>query len=163
MIVAVLDMDETLGVYQNNVFHPRPKLDFMIKMMRAMDIEIILWSLGDDSYVQRVVNGFLPSIYEHAHKIFARREAKVSMNLYGYSKASQRIREMYDEPIFLIGVDDKVTENMDPGYDARIHVKPYDKPENKDRVLLDVCEKIVENVSSMKGFTPTRCVSIECW
>lgn len=163
MIVAVLDMDETCGVYRDNVFHPRPKLDFMIKMMRAMDIEIILWSLGEDSYVHRVVNGFLPSIYKFAHKIFARSEAKVSMNLYGYSKASQRIREMYDERIFLIGVDDKVTENMDSEYDARIQVKPYDKPENKDRVLWDVCEKIVESVSSIKDFTPTRCVSIEYW
>lgn len=161
MIVAVLDMDETLGVYHNNVFHPRPKLDFMIKMMRAMDIEIILWSLGDDNYVKRVVNGFLPSIYKFAHKIFARSEAKISMDLYGYSKASERIREMYDEPIFLIGVDDKVTENMDHAYDIRIYVKPYDKPENKDRALLDVCEKIVEGVGSVKDFTPTRCITID--
>lgn len=160
IVVVVLDMDETLGVYQNNVFHPRPKLDIMIKMLRAMDIEIILWSLGDDDYVKRVVNGFLPSIYSFAHKIFARNEAKISMNLYGYSKASERIREMYEEPIFLIGVDDKVTENMDPSYDVRIHVTPYKKPENKDRVLLDVCEKIIEDVSSVKDLTPTRCLSI---
>lgn len=163
MIVVVLDMDETLGVYQNDVFHPRPKLDFMIKMLRAMNIEIILWSLGDDSYVQRVVNGFLPSIYSFAYKIFARSESKVSMNLYGYSKASERIREMFTEPIFLIGVDDKVSENMDPAYDVRIHVTPYHKPDNKDRVLLDVCEKIVEGVGSVKDFTTTRCISIDYW
>lgn len=163
MIVVVLDMDETLGVYQNDVFHPRPKLDFMIKMLRAMNIEIILWSLGDDDYVRRVVNGFLPSIYSFAYKIFARNEAKISMNLYGYSKASERIREMYDEPIFLIGVDDKVTENMDRGYDVRIYVTPYNKPESKDRALFEVCEKIVEGVSSIKDFTPTRCLTIDYW
>ena len=157
MIVVVLDMDETLGVYHNNVFHTRPKVDFMIKMLRAMDIEIILWSLGEDDYVRRVVNGFLPSIYSFAYKIFARSEAKISMKLYGFYKASERIREMYDEPIFLIGVDDKVSNNMDPAYDIRIHVPPYNKPENKDRCLLDVCEKIVEDVSLIKDLTPSKC------
>lgn len=163
MIVVVLDMDETLGVYRNNVFYLRPKLDFMIKMLRAMNVEIILWSLGEDDYVRRVVNGFLPQIREFAYKIFARNEAKISMKLYGYSKASDRIRVMYEEPIYLIGVDDKVSENMDPAYDVRIHVPPYNKPENKDRCLLDVCENIVDEISKIKSFTPMQCISIKDW
>lgn len=43
MIVVVLDMDETLGVYLNDVFHVRPNVDFMIHMLRCMDADIILW------------------------------------------------------------------------------------------------------------------------
>lgn len=163
MIVVVLDMDETLGVYQNNIFHARPKVDFMIKMLRAMNIDIILWSLGDDDYVRRVVNGFLSTVSLFAYKIFARKEAKVSMDLYGFSKASQHIREMYEESIFLIGVDDKASENMDRDYDVRIHVHPYKNPENKDRYLMDVCEKIVQNVSLIKDLTPSRCISMDSW
>ncbi|GFQ84180.1 uncharacterized protein TNCT_265221 [Trichonephila clavata] len=34
---------------------------------------------------------------------------------------------MYVEPIFLIAVDDKVSENMDQQYDLRIYVPPYTK------------------------------------
>lgn len=163
MIVVVLDMDETLGVYQNGVFHPRPKLDFMIKMLRAMGIEIILWSLGSDDYVRRVVNGFLPSVKLFAYKLFARKEAKISMRLYGFSKASERIRSMFSESIFLIGVDDKASENMDPAYDVRIHVPPYKKPEKKDTCLLDVCEKIVEDVSAVKDLVPSQVFSLDSW
>lgn len=154
IIVVVLDMDETLGVFSQNVFHPRPKLDFMVKMLRMINIDIILWSLGKDDYVRRVVNGYLPSIESHAYKIFAYSEARVSKRLYGYYKAAEHIRNMYPQPIFLIGVDDKASTNMNEAYDIRIHVPPYEQPEKNDRHLLDVCEKIVDDLSLIKELTP---------
>lgn len=161
MIVVVLDMDETLGVYQENVFQPRPKLDFFLKMLRAMDIDIILWSLGEDDYVRRVVEGFLPSVKKYTQINFARSECKLSKELYGYYKASQHIRQMYKDPVFLIGVDDKVTENMDSSYDVRIHVPPYRKPDGKDRQLLRVSEEIVDAISSVKDLTPIQFMSVD--
>lgn len=161
IIVVVLDMDETLGVYQDDVFHIRPKVDFMIKMLRNMNIDIILWSLGDDDYVRRVVNGFLPSIDMYAYKIFAREEAKNSKRLYKYYKASKHIRDLYNSPIYLIGVDDKVTINMDDGYDSKVYVRPYKQPEKKDRFLMEVCEKIVEDISLLKDLTPIQSYALE--
>lgn len=156
MIVVVLDMDETLGVFQNDIFHVRPNVDFMIKMLRCMDIDIVLWSLGDDPYVQRVVNGFLPTIKAYAYKIFARSEAKVAYQLYGYSKAGTHIRQMYDEDIFLVGVDDQVSTNMDSSYDLRIYAKPYKQPDKTDRILVHICEDIVKYISLVKELTPKK-------
>lgn len=147
MNVVVLDMDETLGVFQKDMFHVRPRVDFLIKMLRCMGVDIILWSLGDDDYVQRVVNSSLPLVALHAYKIFARSEAKVSHRLYGYAKAGEHIRQMYEEEICLIGVDDQVNANMNSNYDLRIRVKPYKKPDKKDRVLLNVCESIVDFIN----------------
>ncbi|GFQ71474.1 FCP1 homology domain-containing protein [Trichonephila clavata] len=78
-------------------------------------------------YVHRVVNGFLPELIQHLFKLFARSDCNYSKTYYQYTKASAHIRDMYSEPIFLIAVDDKVSENMDEQYDLRIYVPPYTK------------------------------------
>lgn len=147
--VCVLDMDETLGVFHKNVFHLRPKLNVLIHLLRLLRVDIVLWSLGEDDYVRRVVNGFLPDIASHAYKIFARREATMAKNKYRYPKASEHIRIMYEEPIFLMAVDDHVSQNMDAHYDVRIHVKPYQAPNPSDRTLLKVCEQIIECMANV--------------
>lgn len=148
-------MDETLGVTMNGAFHVRPNVDFMIEMLRCMDVDIILWSLGEDSYVKRVVNGSLPLVATYAYKIFARKEGKRAHELYGYSKAGNHIREMYEEDIFLLGVDDQVSTNMDSAYDVRIHAQPYNKPDPSDSKLFRICEKIVKSIVSVKDLTPS--------
>lgn len=145
-VVCVLDMDETLGSFDKETFHVRPRLQTLIDLLRLTRIDIVLWSLGGDEYVHRVVNGFLPEIARHAHKVFARRECDRSYERYQYYKASEHIRVMYDHCIFLIGVDDKVSQNMDSQYDLRISIRPYKKPDPTDRALLDVCEKIIQGV-----------------
>lgn len=144
MIVVVLDMDETLGIFQNGYFHVRPNVDFMLKMLTCMNVDIILWSLGDDDYVHQVVNGYLPLIKKFAHKIFARTEGRESLQLYGYSKSGYHIRDMYEEDIVLLGVDDQVFTNMDTAYDFKFPIKPYKKPDKTDQVIWYVCEKLVE-------------------
>lgn len=151
-IVVVVDMDETLGVFVDDTFHVRPHVDFMIEMLRCMDADVVLWSLGDDDYVRGTVNKFLPSVKTHAYKIFARTEAKNAMKLYGFPKAGEHIREMYgdDEDVFLLGVDDRAHENMDSAYDIRIPVKPYKKPDKTDRAVIGVCEKLVKGIGSVK-------------
>lgn len=145
-------MDETLGVFIDDTFHVRPRVDFMIEMLRCMDVDIVLWSLGEDNYVQNTVNAFLPSIKSYAYKIFARSEAKIAMREYGYSKAGEHIRDMYneDEIVFLLGVDDKIYENMDSAYDIRIPIKPYRKPDKMDQAINYVCEKLVKGIGSVK-------------
>lgn len=150
MIVAVLDMDETLGVFQEDHFHVRPYVDFTIQMLHLMKVDIVLWSLGDDEYVRKTVNGFLPLIATYAYKIFARSEAKVAYELYGYPKAGEHIREMYSEEIYLIGVDDQVNANMNSAYDFKLYARPYKKPDKKDRTLMQISEKIVNHLNSIK-------------
>ncbi|GBO27131.1 hypothetical protein AVEN_212404-1 [Araneus ventricosus] len=148
--VCVLDMDETLGRYDRNAFHVRPKLETFINLLRLLKCDIILWSLGKDDYVRRVVSGHLPEIRDYAYKIFAYKECMNSEARYGFCKASEHIRIMYDCDIFLIGVDDKVSENMDSRYDLRIQVKPYTSPDSKDVVLLEVCEKIINALAEAR-------------
>lgn len=147
--VIVLDMDETLGRFDRNVFHRRPKLETFINFLRLMKCDIILWSLGKDEYVKRVVSGFLPEIRAYAYKIFAYKECIKSETRYGYYKASEHIRIMYDCDIYLIGVDDKVSENMDSRYDLRIQVKPYSSPNTKDVALGEVIEKLVDALAEV--------------
>lgn len=149
-----MDMDETLGVSTNHVFHTRPNVDFMIKMLQCMDVDVILWSLGDDEYVKRVVNRYLPTVASYAYKIFARSEAVRALEIYGYAKAGDHIRDLYEEEIFLLGVDDQVNANMDSAYDVRIPVRPYKKPDKSDTVIWQICEKIVTSVSATKDFVP---------
>ena len=144
MIVVVLDMDETLGVFQNDYFHVRPHVDFMIQMLKCMNVDIILWSLGDDDYVHQIVNGYLPSIKNFAYKIFARSEGVESLRLYGYSKSGHHIRDMYEEDIFLLGVDDQAFTNMDAAYDFTFPIKPFKKPDKTDQVVWYICEKLVQ-------------------
>lgn len=144
MIVCVLDLDETLGYFDKNVFHVRPKVDFLVDFLRFSQIDFILWSLGSDSYVTRVVNGYLPEVAQYAYKMFGRSECSTSCELYNYKKCSEHIRIMYERDILLIGVDDKAMENMDNGYDMRIAVKPYEETDNQDRELFKVVEEITK-------------------
>lgn len=143
-VVCVLDMDETLGFFDGTVFHLRPKLDFLLKFLYAKNIKIVLWSMGDDEYVQRICNGFLPKIVQHADIIFARKECCSSDRRYQFCKASEHIRTLYNEPILLMGVDDRVKQNMDELYDLRIHVKPYKEVNPKDTELVRVVETITD-------------------
>lgn len=148
VMVVVLDMDETLGVSVGEVFHVRPHVDFLVQMLRCMRVDVVLWSLGVDEYVQRVVNQYLPLIKRHAYKIFGRTQAKSACQEYGYWKAGSHIRDLYEEDIFLIGVDDCANKNMDAAaYDVTMQVQPYKKPDPSDTVIWQVCEQIVESIS----------------
>lgn len=149
-VVVVLDMDETLGVFQNDVFHVRPHVNFMLEMLLCMDVDIVLWSLGEDDYVRFVVNGYLPLVKAHAYKLFARTEAKVASRLYGASKSGYHIRTLYEEDIFLLGVDDQAKTNMDTAYDLPLAIPPYRKPDPNDRAILGMCEKLVRGIRSIQ-------------
>lgn len=142
--VCVLDMDETLGFFHQNVFHVRPKVNVLIHLLKLLKVDIIIWSLGEDNYVKDIMNQYLPEIARLAFKIFARQEAYVSKHQYNFWKASEHIRIMYEEPIYLLGIDDRVTQNMDSKYDFRISVSPYDASNLNDIHLLTVCEDIIE-------------------
>lgn len=144
-------MDETLGKMMRNTFAVRPYTDSLINLLRLCRFDIILWSLGTDEYVQRIVNGHLPIIKRYAKKIFGRKECARAKQKYGYDKASDHIRVMYDrEDLYLVAIDDKVSENMDTGYDLRINVLPYNRPNVKDKVLLDVIDKLVSALVKFK-------------
>lgn len=149
--VCVLDMDETLGFSSGDTFHVRPKFHTLLNLLRLIRADIILWSMGTDDYVRRTVNGFLPELSTHAYKLFARTECYYSQSYYQYKKASSHIRNMYQQSIFLIAVDDMVNENMDDQYDLRIHVQPYDKVNSCDKELVFVCEKIVNGIMELSN------------
>lgn len=154
VVVVVLDMDETLGVWRDDLFHVRPNVDLLLKMLRCMNADVILWSLGDDPYVKRVVNHYLPLVKASAFKVFARKEAKRAKDMYGYSKSGCHIRDMYEEDIFLVGVDDLADVNMDSAYDVKIQVEPYKKPDPTDTAVWDMCERIVKGVHATKDLSP---------
>lgn len=141
--VCVLDMDETLGFHEGNTFHVRPHFQTLIKFLKLIQSDIILWSLGTNDYVQMVVNGFLPEVAKNAAKVFARYESDYSRVYYKVPKASEHIRDMYPGTAFLMAVDDRVSENMDEQYDLRIHVKPYKKVNSCDKELLKVVETMI--------------------
>ncbi|KAG8156213.1 hypothetical protein JTE90_011123 [Oedothorax gibbosus] len=149
--VCVLDLDETCGFYDGKVFHVRPLFKTFIHFLRLIRADIILWSLGTDEYVLRVINGFLPELQAHAVKIFARSEADYSKLYYQYYKASTHVRDLYaSQPIVLIAVDDNVSTNMDEqGYDLRIYIKPYAKVNSCDKELLKTMEAIVRGVARL--------------
>lgn len=147
--VCVLDMDETLGYYAGTTFHVRPRFQTFVRFLKLIRADIILWSLGKDDYVIRVVNAFLPELAECAHKIFGRTECQYALQFYGFSKASAHIRDMYSSAIFLIAVDDRVSENMDEKYDLRIHIQPYTKVNSCDKELLQVIEKMINGISEL--------------
>lgn len=149
--VCVLDMDETLGFSSGDAFHVRPKFQTLLNLLRLIRADVILWSMGTDEYVQSTVNGFLPELATHAYKLFARTECQYSQTYYRYRKASNHIRDMYPHSIFLIGVDDKVSENMDEHYDLRIHVPSYTKVNSCDKELVSVCEKIVNGIMELSN------------
>lgn len=149
--VCVIDMDETLGKMMRDKFEIRPHVDSLVNFLRLCHFDIILWSLGTDEYVHRIVNGHLLSIKRFAKKIFARNECNHSKQKYGYEKASDHVRVMYDrEDVYLVGIDDKAHENMDSGYDMRINVSQYNKINSKDKALMDVIEKLVTALVKFK-------------
>ncbi|KAG8173840.1 hypothetical protein JTE90_016329 [Oedothorax gibbosus] len=149
--VCVLDMDETLGFYEGTTFHVRPQYHTLIQFLQLINADIILWSLGADNYVQRVVNGFLPELAKHAVKIFARSESEFSKTYYQYAKASEHIRDYYlPTSVFLMAVDDRVNDNMDNQYDLRISVKPYTKVNSCDKELLKVIQVLINGISTLE-------------
>lgn len=142
-----MDMDETLGFYAGTTFHVRPKFTTLIHFLQLIEADIILWSLGSDTYVAKMVNGFLPELAKRAYKIFARSECHYSKEFYQFHKASAHIRDMYSCPIFLMAVDDKVGDNMDEQYDLRIYIPPYSKVNSADKELLLVVEKMIHGIA----------------
>jgi len=147
--VCVLDLDETCGFYDGKVFHVRPFFKTFIYFLKLIRADIILWSLGTDAYVLRVINGFLPELQAHAVKIFARSEADYSKLYYEHYKASAHVRDLYaSESVLLIAVDDNVSTNMDEhGYDLRFYVKPYTKVNSCDKELLKTIDAIVQGIA----------------
>lgn len=148
--VCVLDMDETLGYYDGTTFHVRPHYKTLIDFLHLVRADIILWSLGTNDYVKRIVNGFLPELAKQAYKIFARSEAEYGQFHYNISKASKHIRHLYaPQSIFLIAIDDHVAENMDDQYDLRIRVHPYTKVNSCDKELLQVVETLIKGIMEL--------------
>lgn len=147
--VCVLDMDETLGFHEKSTFHVRPRLKTFINFLKLLKADVILWSLGSDAYVRGMVNGFLPEIAQYAYKIFARTESEYAQHYYRYRKASHHVRDLYSSAVFLIAVDDRVSDNMDSHYDLRIHLKPYTKVNSCDKELLVVIEKIINGIAEL--------------
>ncbi|GBN19723.1 hypothetical protein AVEN_261800-1 [Araneus ventricosus] len=149
--VCVLDMDETLGFSTGDTFHVRPKFQTLLNLLRLIRADIVLWSMGSDEYVHRVVNGFLPELATRVYKLFARTECNYSETYYSYPKASRHIRDMYPHSIFLIAIDDTVSQNMDEQYDLRIHVQPYTKVDSCDKELVLVCDKIINGIVELSN------------
>ncbi|GIY73975.1 nuclear lim interactor-interacting [Caerostris extrusa] len=99
--------------------------------------------MGTDTYVKSVINSYLHKLVKYAYKIFGRTQCKLSENRYGIVKCSEHIRKMYLENTLLIGIDDRVNEMMDDGYDLRISVEPYKVKNQNDQELIGVIEKII--------------------
>lgn len=148
-IVCILDLDETLGFFDDYTFHVRPNVNFLINFLRVANIDIVLWSLGSDHYVKSILNGFLPDICKYATKVFARTVCIKSNDTCGIPKCSDFIRKIYNEEIILIGVDDRVNEVMDNRYDFRILVQNYNSQNLQDKELISVIEKITHFLVSL--------------
>lgn len=142
-IACVLDMDETLGFFDKLQFRVRPGLDALIRFLAFCRIRTYVWSKGRDDYVKKVVNGAMPEIKKYAYKIYGRKECQTALKLYGYDKASKHIRDECEQDLILIGVDDRIEENMDEGYDLKIAIKPYNEVNPEDRGLADVIDEII--------------------
>lgn len=154
-VVCVLDMDETLGTCDDKTFHLRPKCKMLINFLQIIQCDIVLWSMGSNLYVEKVIKGTLTDIQKKAYKVYGRSKCKWSKSRYGFYKASEAVRKLYTQTVFLMGVDDRASQNMDSGYDLRIHVKPYRKPNPHDRALLEVIEKVI------KGLAESQIHSVE--
>lgn len=142
-LACVLDMDETLGFSDKNQFRVRPHLDTLIRFLRLCKIRTYIWSLGRDDYVKKVVNTYMPKMKNFAFKIYGRKECEVANRLHGWNKASKHIRDECSEHLILIGVDDRVEENMDNGYDLKIAIVPYDSVNPNDTALVSVIDEIM--------------------
>lgn len=142
-IVCVLDLDETLGFYEEGkCFHKRPFLDVLFNFFKFSNIKCILWSYGDDAYVKLVMNSYIPDLKEVAYKVFGKSQCKMSKDRYDVLKCSEHIRKMFKNNIFLIGVDDRINEMMDNKYDLRICVEPYRSINKHDYDIIKVINSI---------------------
>lgn len=141
-LACVLDMDETLGFFDKKQFRVRPHLDKLVRFLRFCKIRTYIWSLGRDDYVKNMVNMYMPEMKDYAFKIYGRKECETAYRLHGWNKASKHIRDECTEPLILIGVDDRVEENMDDGYDLKISISPYDSVNPNDTALTNVSDEI---------------------
>lgn len=149
-IVCVLDLDETLGYYEDGIgFHARPFADLLFQFLKFSNIKFILWSYGDDSYVKLVINSFIIDLKNMAYKIWGRTQCKISKDRYEVVKCSEHVRKIFDGQVFLIGVDDRVNEMMDDNYNLRIKVEPYQTRNAKDIELVKVIEKIIKHINDI--------------
>lgn len=150
-IICVLDLDETLGYYEEGVgFHKRPFADLLLNFFKFSNIKFMLWSLGDDSYVKLVINSFVLNIKNLAFRIWARTQCEKSKFLYNVVKCSEHVRKsLPNKKVFLIGIDDRVNEMMDNKYDLRILVEPYKQHNPKDIELITVMEKIIMHINNI--------------
>ena len=149
-IICVLDLDETLGFYEEGIgFHKRPFSDFMFEFLQFSSIKFILWSYGDDAYVKLVMNSFITDLRNMAYKVFGKSQCKLSKYRYDVIKCSEHIRKLFKDDIFLIGIDDRVNEMMDNKYDLRINVEPYTCQNKKDIELVIVIQKIITYINGL--------------
>lgn len=150
---CVIDLDETLGVFENdNRFIIRPYAHLLLDLLIVANIDIVLWSLGSDTYVEYVINNYFDIFLNKdlQTRIFGKSASKISEHRYGYKKCSKVIRNLYSQNILLIGIDDRSNTNMDSGYDLRINAEPYETPnENDDELLLIIC-KLIEYCKKCK-------------
>lgn len=150
-IVCVLDLDETLGFYEDGVgFHKRPYADFLMHFLKFSGVKFMLWSYGDDAYVKLVINSFVLNLREFAFRVWGRTQCEKSKRLYSVVKCSEHIRKsLKNKNVFLIGIDDRVNEMMDNRYNLRIFVEPYKSQNSKDIELVAVMEKIVTHLNGI--------------
>ena len=90
-----------------------------------------------------MINIYMPEVKDYVYKIFARKESEKALNLYGWRKPSQHIRDECEETLILIGIDDQSERNMDDGYDFKLGISPYDEVNPKDISFLKIIDEIM--------------------
>lgn len=142
--VCAVDLDETLGHFNlSNQFIIRPYAYVLLDFFIVANIDIILWSNGSDNYVESIINKHFDIFVNNKLKtrVYGRTVCNISKHRFGYIKCSKIIRNMYNENVLLIGLDDQININMDSGYDFRIHVEPYKvKNLNDEELFLVMCK-----------------------
>jgi len=147
---VILDLDNTLGVYNNNTFVVRPHATTLIKFLLNSDFKVILWSLGSAAYVTKIISEYFPILEEQAFKIWAKNECQLAKEYYGCCKSSEVVRSLFSKDVVLIAIDDLVYKNMDCHYDYRILIKPFANWNEKDSQLLQVIVKITNFLFKIK-------------
>lgn len=149
-IVCVLDLDETLGYYEDGIgFHKRPFADFFFQFLKFSKIKFFLWSYGDDEYVKLVMNSFICDIKDLAFKVWGKTQCELSKRKYNVVKCSEFVRKSLPHKVFLIGIDDRANEMMDTSYDLRLLIEPYQTQNTKDIELVKCIEKILKYINKM--------------
>lgn len=147
--VCVVDLDETLGHFNaSHQFLVRPFAYMLLDFLIVTNFEITLWSFGTDNYVEHVINTYFDIFANETFKtrVFGRSVCEISKRKYGSKKHSKIIRNLYNETIHLMAIDDQVNINMDSGYDFRIQVEPYTEKNMADKELLHVMDKIIQHL-----------------